>query len=32
MSYVEDISKKRGRILRAYKDKSKTVYKDITNA
>jgi hypothetical protein len=31
MSYTEDISKKRGRILRAYKEKGKTIYKDITN-
>ena len=31
MSYVEDLNKRRGRVLRAIKEKGKTIYKDITN-
>jgi len=31
MSYTEDLKERRGRILRAIKEKGKTIYKDITN-
>ena len=31
MSYTEDLKKRRGRILKAIKEKGKTIYKDITS-